>query len=59
MVREIVLENKDQILIHRYNTLDDTYIQYYKPKGVPTVYKNIWAPKGDMETYKVKRLEAI
>lgn len=54
MVREIVIQKKDTILIHQYNTLDDTYIQYYKPKGIPTVYKNIWAPKGDMEIYRVR-----
>ena len=53
MVREIITQDEESILIHRYNTLDDTYIQYYKPKKVNRVYKNIWAPKGDMETYEV------
>ena len=54
MVREIVKEEEGKIsasmLIHRYNTRDDTFIEYYRANGV--VYKNIWVAKGDTETYK-------
>jgi len=56
MVREIITESKEVILIHRYNSLDDTFVQYYKPKGLTTVYKNIWVPKDNTEIYETKRV---
>lgn len=58
MVREIVKEyegNKSAtMLIHRYNTLDDTFIEYYRVnfEGQIKVYKNIWVAKDDTEIYR-------
>jgi len=57
MVREIVVENKSEILIHRYNTRDDTYISYYKPKNLNIIYQNIWRADSDTILYE-KKVEA-
>jgi len=64
MVREIVNEHKGNksatLLIHRYNILDDTFIEYYRVnlEGQISVYKNLWVAKGNTETYR-KKVEAI
>lgn len=58
MVREIVNEyegNKSAtMLIHRYNTRDDTFIEYYRVniEGAISIYKNTWVAKGNTETYR-------
>lgn len=54
MVREIVVEEKREILIHRYNTRDDTYISYFRPKNSNSVYQNIWVANSDTILYKKK-----
>ncbi len=52
MVREIIKVGKNTMLVHRYNTRDDTYIEYYRPKSLNTIYKNIWAPRGNTTHYE-------
>ena len=54
MVREIVQEHEGKksatMLIHRYNTRDDTFIEYYRVNN--SVYKNTWVARDFTETYK-------
>jgi len=60
IVREIIKQEQGKktatILIHRYNTLDDTFIEYYRIiiEGKISVYKNIWVARNDTETYEGK-----
>ena len=58
MVREIVKQENNTktatILIHRYNTRDDTFIEYYRVgiTGKIIIYKNIWVAKANTEQYE-------
>ena len=57
-MREIIKDingvNSRTIIIHRYNSLDDTFIEYYSivfPDGV-VIYKNTWKYTTLTETYR-------
>ena len=55
-MREIIKNaqegNLKVILIHRYNSLDDTYIEYYITNTHPVVYKNTWKCIDNTEVYE-------
>jgi len=52
-VQKLFIKNeKRTVLIHRYNTRDDTFIEYYATKT--TIIKNIWKAYGNTIYYEIK-----